>query len=403
MANLNDVIKLTAEQYNTLINGGTISGHTYDENSIYLIEDSDTMTLLWENPNPTSTFASQTISLSESYNNYQYLIIEYALWNSYPTREVKILENRFYGTTTQSAGETFTVLSNYTNWGGSSGSSYSRYISMPSTIDSERKQLLIQNGYDSGAGTTAQNGVLVPVKIYGANSLNTVPLPSKDNLTILWENPNPNTSWTNTSAQSLNGSLNDFRYIIFEWKPYSASNYLRETTIYKNPNYGTSTVPSSNATYCYLSKMTQSSSTTHMCRTVVSSGSANSIIFQSAYKNTTIDNSSIIPTAIYGTNNLSTTSNDNDDIPTLVRYVNATDNVPTGVHMMQFTSNSGGGSLNVPNCDYIISVMWFDQNNNWVYGTPENHSFYVTNYDALYYYKLESAPGVQIRLVYKTK
>lgn len=43
MANLTDIIKVTASQYNTLISGGTVSGRTYDANALYLVEDSSSV------------------------------------------------------------------------------------------------------------------------------------------------------------------------------------------------------------------------------------------------------------------------------------------------------------------------------------------------------------------------
>ena len=46
MANLEKVIKVTQSQYNTLVNGGSITvggvTYTYDSNAIYLIEDNNT-------------------------------------------------------------------------------------------------------------------------------------------------------------------------------------------------------------------------------------------------------------------------------------------------------------------------------------------------------------------------
>ena len=39
MANLSKVVKVTKAQYNTLVNGGTVSGQTYDANAIYLVDD----------------------------------------------------------------------------------------------------------------------------------------------------------------------------------------------------------------------------------------------------------------------------------------------------------------------------------------------------------------------------
>ena len=38
MANLTNVVKVTQAQYSTLINGGTVSGHSYDPDAIYLVD-----------------------------------------------------------------------------------------------------------------------------------------------------------------------------------------------------------------------------------------------------------------------------------------------------------------------------------------------------------------------------
>ena len=42
MANLSKVVKVTQEQYNTLINGGEVGGQTYDANAMYLVDDAGT-------------------------------------------------------------------------------------------------------------------------------------------------------------------------------------------------------------------------------------------------------------------------------------------------------------------------------------------------------------------------
>lgn len=42
MANLSKVVKVTMAQYETLVNGGTVSGQTYDANAIYLVDNAGT-------------------------------------------------------------------------------------------------------------------------------------------------------------------------------------------------------------------------------------------------------------------------------------------------------------------------------------------------------------------------
>ena len=41
MADLSNVIKVTQAQYDTLLSGGSVSGHTFDANAIYFIEDGE--------------------------------------------------------------------------------------------------------------------------------------------------------------------------------------------------------------------------------------------------------------------------------------------------------------------------------------------------------------------------
>lgn len=41
MPNLKDVIKISKQNYEILINGGTVQGHTYDPNALYLVEDNN--------------------------------------------------------------------------------------------------------------------------------------------------------------------------------------------------------------------------------------------------------------------------------------------------------------------------------------------------------------------------
>ena len=40
-------------------------------------------TVLWTNPSPTSDFAAQTVTLSDSISNYDYIKFEYLMHKSY--------------------------------------------------------------------------------------------------------------------------------------------------------------------------------------------------------------------------------------------------------------------------------------------------------------------------------
>lgn len=376
MANLNDIVKVTQKQYENLLGGGTVSGQTYDENSIYLVDEDTNLyeELLWVNPSPGVEYAGGSSIYFDDLLQYDYIKIgyRYHITDKTGTQYLTVKPSNSGGYVLSSA-----------NIHSSGENSTSRQFSMTGT------SITFQGAYyvnHDATAPTSGNNFLIPTEIIGVKMGKEVQ--AADNNILLWENPSPNTSWTDTSAQSLNRNMNDFRYIIFEWKPYAGSNYLRETTVFKNPRYGTTDVVSSGSSICYLSKMTQTSTTTHMCRYVNSNGTNTAVIFANAYKNTSSDNSCIIPTAIYGCNDLNST------------YL---DSPLTKVYTLEFTSSSGGGSLGVPNVDYIISVNYLDDNNNWVYAVPESHSFYITNYGALYYYKVSTATNRQIRIVYKTK
>lgn len=43
--NLTNILKVTLDQYNTLKSGGTVGGHTYDSNALYLIKEDPSMTM----------------------------------------------------------------------------------------------------------------------------------------------------------------------------------------------------------------------------------------------------------------------------------------------------------------------------------------------------------------------
>ena len=109
------------------------------------IEDIKGKKLLWENPNPTSNFAAQTVSLTDNSENYNAFILQYLNQASNGT----YLTAMIFADVTQSLLATL-----------QSGTEYNR------TINISGQQAVFGSGY---AGTTANNGCILPQKLYGIN------------------------------------------------------------------------------------------------------------------------------------------------------------------------------------------------------------------------------------------
>ena len=78
MDKLNNFVKVTQSQYNNLVSGGTVSGKSYDPNSIYLVDNynattSDIVSLATFSVSQNTSFSSYT--LSGSILNYAALLI----------------------------------------------------------------------------------------------------------------------------------------------------------------------------------------------------------------------------------------------------------------------------------------------------------------------------------------
>lgn len=115
MANLGDVVKLTKSQYESLINGETVKGQTYNENNLYLVEEEaeEPVVLLWQNTNIHNYIEETTVSLNDDISKYKYIIIKWTPESDETTNysiEYEIVENVYYGATTISSGKVVTNL-----------------------------------------------------------------------------------------------------------------------------------------------------------------------------------------------------------------------------------------------------------------------------------------------------
>ena len=74
MADLSNVIKVTKAQYTTLKSGGTVSGYTYDNNALYLVDEPTEGYTQLKAMTSVAGSTSTTWTVSDM-TNYKYIII----------------------------------------------------------------------------------------------------------------------------------------------------------------------------------------------------------------------------------------------------------------------------------------------------------------------------------------
>ena len=128
----------------------TANGYLYENQ-----QGGSTETVLWTNNSPTSTFAGQTITLSDSLDNYTYVKIKYRISTSVSTESSAIVPVSEFVHMTQTS-DTFKI-----GTGSFDSSTYVRtaYYGSATTI-------VFNNGYKLGS-TSQANGMLIPVSVIG--------------------------------------------------------------------------------------------------------------------------------------------------------------------------------------------------------------------------------------------
>jgi hypothetical protein len=138
-------------------NGAIIHQKDLDE-----ITEELQLTLLWENGSTSSEFSGGDITLSEAITNYKYIVIEY-VENLYIGMKSNIIQHRKFRTGTSYGYTTMRMkLFGYSPYD-ADGDMLTRYIGVKSDT-----QLYVFGGYN---GSTSNNWVMVPIKIYGTNIL----------------------------------------------------------------------------------------------------------------------------------------------------------------------------------------------------------------------------------------
>lgn len=162
----NTLIDLTADTITAadLMQGKTAHGADGEAITGTYVPSTPTETVLWMNPNPTSSFSAQVVSLSDSLKNYKYFKV---LYHSANTSDIDFYvlfpvlgsdgEFMFYVGNSQAKG---CISYNIAN-----GTARQRRLYINNTAGTEVGFTACQNV----TSTTTVNGALIPIAIYGIN------------------------------------------------------------------------------------------------------------------------------------------------------------------------------------------------------------------------------------------
>ena len=247
-----------------------------------------TETSLWTNSAPTSAFAAQDVTLSDSIENYKYIAIKYkyatdAGYNegSYISTSiisVTDLKKCSYNTSLTRPGMALGVTtSGNVNW--------TRFVAYKSNTN-----LYFWGAGAVGAANTNTTNV-IPLEILGLNELDI----SKTSKVQLWLNPSPT---TNFAAQTISLDLSDYEAVII--RVSVATNYNTDAQKpYQLFNY----IPKDGAVH-YLHSLLNTSGTSSAYYgrqvTVTDSGITFSLAGYPVSTLATSSQSTMIPTEIYG-------------------------------------------------------------------------------------------------------
>lgn len=179
-------------------------------------------TVLWTNSAPTSSFASQTVTLSDSMDNYKYLAFKYRVntsvegdtTNIYSVEDIhKMLGS---GTNNVNVGSLDIYVSG--------GNTYSRQIGYSSDT-----AILFKDSYRLNAQASA-NTTCIPTEIIGLNKLATAKV-AKKTKTTLWTNPSPASSFSNQTI-TLSDDLDNYDYVELEYAFNSSTLTNKNSIIY---------------------------------------------------------------------------------------------------------------------------------------------------------------------------
>lgn len=245
-----------------------------------------TETSLWTNPSPTSNFAPQTVTLSDSIGNYKYIKIVYAFDKNasgqtniedviYPVDDFR---RRTNGSSDWSIVEDFA----------SSGYQWTRVSGYVSDTSISFGNCYRWSGSTAG---TAQNQAIIPLEILGLNELDHG---KNFDETVLWTNANPTSSYVATDI-TLSDDVDNYDYIKFVCRYSTSSNVTLSELCTLADFKSTLNTASNNMRFAVASIAT--SSFAARCLSYISDTSAR---ISAAFTASGTDNSRIIPLSVVG-------------------------------------------------------------------------------------------------------
>lgn len=172
-----------------------------------------TETVLWTNPDPSSSFAGQNVTLSDSIGNYKYMKITWKTTTSdtaYSSAYVLVSD---LASMTAANGNRFVSIScMWTNV-------YKRNITYNSATS-----IGISTSYRENA-SGSNNGVCIPLEILGVNELSHTPV--KGEIVYLGQGYSANTS---ALSITLNDSLSNYAYIAITLSDATTTDYIPTTS-----------------------------------------------------------------------------------------------------------------------------------------------------------------------------
>lgn len=246
-----------------------------------------TETVLWTNSAPTSNFAAQTVTLSDSIGNYKYVKIVYSITNT--TSGQTDIEDVIYPVDdfrrrTNVSGN-WSIVEDFSS-GGYQWTRTSGYVSDTS--------ISMGNCYrwNTSSSGTMQNQAIIPLEILGLNELDHGGMI----VDALWTNPSPTTAF---AAQTVSLDLSNYDAVLIDgvygsnYAPHSGQPRANTFYIEKGQSYDA----------CYGWVLSGNLWVTYRNTAV----NANGVVFGGGYyyNNTTrtAQDSTAVPMAIYGVKN----------------------------------------------------------------------------------------------------
>ena len=180
-----------------------------------------TETSLWTNANPSASagFAAQTVTLSESIDNFKYIAFKYKFNNATDSILTSVFTVEDVKKSVLSTSTHHSVI----ELGIQDSSNY--YLARPvGYVNSTSIQFL--TSYRLNGAASSANGA-IPLEILGLNELDHA---KGFDQTVLWTNGSPSATFANTTV-TLSDNLSNYDFVKIKWKSTTSVNQIGEIIV----------------------------------------------------------------------------------------------------------------------------------------------------------------------------